>query len=164
MEGEGMTYTEQLKDPRWQRKRLEIMERADFTCEDCDATDITLHIHHGYYEKGFAPWEYPQESLHCLCEACHEKAQARLTAIHRLIGALDDLDLDRVLGYLQGLAHDTTTPVVLPAPFVLEGFSQALGVPAREIYHAARGKGRISGPALQRLYRHHNPVIEPREG
>lgn len=29
------TYYELLKDPRWQRKRLEVMQRANFECEDC---------------------------------------------------------------------------------------------------------------------------------
>ena len=30
IEMDKLAYKEQLKDPRWQKKRLEIMKRADF--------------------------------------------------------------------------------------------------------------------------------------
>ena len=32
-----------------------------------------LHIHHSFYRKGLEPWEYPNSSLHCLCEAHHKQ-------------------------------------------------------------------------------------------
>jgi 5-methylcytosine-specific restriction endonuclease McrA len=65
------TYWELLKDPRWQRKRLEVMERDGFACVYCDSAEKTLNVHHSYYERGNAPWEYPDSSLHTLCEDCH---------------------------------------------------------------------------------------------
>ena len=30
-----MNYSEQLKSPKWQKKRLEIMQRDKFTCQLC---------------------------------------------------------------------------------------------------------------------------------
>jgi hypothetical protein len=66
-----MTYWQQLQDPRWQRKRLEIFQRANFQCDQCGETLETLHIHHRYYQKGLMAWEYPNASLLCLCETCH---------------------------------------------------------------------------------------------
>lgn len=66
-----MTYSEKLKDPRWQRKRLEIMERDDFTCRDCGSRDKTLHVHHCHYDKG-EPWEARDDILLTLCADCHE--------------------------------------------------------------------------------------------
>lgn len=30
-----MTYSQKLRDPRWQKKRLEILERDSFTCQHC---------------------------------------------------------------------------------------------------------------------------------
>lgn len=65
------SYYEKLRDPRWQKKRLEIMERDGFTCRDCGSATNTLNVHHAYYEKGFDPWEYPDGSLKTLCELCH---------------------------------------------------------------------------------------------
>jgi hypothetical protein len=65
------TYSEKLKDPRWQRKRLEVLQRANFECMDCCAGDITLQVHHLYYVSGREPWEYPDFALRCLCSICH---------------------------------------------------------------------------------------------
>lgn len=52
-------YWQLLKDPRWQRKRLEVLNRANFACRECGGTDLTLHVHHRYYISGRKPWEYP---------------------------------------------------------------------------------------------------------
>lgn len=65
------TYWELLKDPRWQKKRLEVLNDANWTCEKCKSADKTLHVHHKLYEKGLKPWEYENELLQCLCETCH---------------------------------------------------------------------------------------------
>lgn len=64
------SYIEKLRDPRWQRKRLEIMQRDNFTCR-CGVKDRTLHVHHCFYEWGKEPWDYPDSSLVTLCEGCH---------------------------------------------------------------------------------------------
>lgn len=66
-----MTYSEKLKDPRWQRRRLEILERDGWKCRQCESEDRTLHVHHCYYIKGREPWEYAEELLFSLCENCH---------------------------------------------------------------------------------------------
>ena len=70
-----MSYQDKLKDPRWQKMRLEIMERDGFECRKCEAKDKTLHVHHLYYTKGVQPWEYKKEALLTLCEACHVEVE-----------------------------------------------------------------------------------------
>ena len=64
-------YAEKLRDPRWQKKRLEIFDRDDWTCQMCGDGGSTLHVHHRVYEKGKEPWEYDNSSLVTLCECCH---------------------------------------------------------------------------------------------
>lgn len=64
-------YSDKLKDPRWQRKRLEIMQRDNFQCQYCFAKDETLTVHHKYYESGKDPWEYPDDCYVTLCEFHH---------------------------------------------------------------------------------------------
>lgn len=66
-------YSEKLKDPRWQKKRLEVLQRNEFTCQECGSTEDTLHVHHRYYERGKNPWEYPDESMETLCFICHSR-------------------------------------------------------------------------------------------
>jgi hypothetical protein len=64
--------TELYKDPRWQKRRLEVFERDGWCCSICPNNDLTLHAHHLYYEEGLKPWEYPLEAIVTLCESCHE--------------------------------------------------------------------------------------------
>lgn len=66
-----MTYTDKLKDPRWQKRRLEIFQRDGFACVECNSKTETLHVHHRYYIGGRAPWEYPEFALVTLCAECH---------------------------------------------------------------------------------------------
>lgn len=66
------TYSKKLLNPAWQRKRLEILNRDEFTCQSCFDSETTLHVHHKYYERGRAPWDYPPEALVTLCVNCHD--------------------------------------------------------------------------------------------
>jgi len=70
----GTDYFDQLKDPRWQKKRLQILERDNWTCVNCGGTESTLHVHHGCYIRDRPPWEHPDDTLWTLCEECHEVA------------------------------------------------------------------------------------------
>lgn len=65
-------YFELLKHPNWQKKRLEILQRDNFTCKGCGDTDKTLNIHHKYYDFEIMPWEYTNNSLITLCDECHK--------------------------------------------------------------------------------------------
>lgn len=66
-------YKAKLLDPRWQKKRLKILERDNWSCQCCFDGENTLHIHHRYYLPDTEPWEYPDESLMTLCAECHEE-------------------------------------------------------------------------------------------
>ena len=63
-------YLEKLKDPRWQKRRLEIFERDNWTCQNCGNSESTLHVHHRWYAGN--PWEAPDRALVTLCENCHK--------------------------------------------------------------------------------------------
>lgn len=99
----GVSYYEQLRDPRWQRKRLEVMEAAGWACEKCGETAETFNVHHSYYEKGVMAWDYPNHSLHCLCETCHADAQETLRVLHQLIGHLTLGQIEELVGMAMGL-------------------------------------------------------------
>lgn len=66
-----MTYAEKLRNPRWQKKRLKIMERDKFKCVECGSGTTTLNVHHIRYIRGKYPWQYPNKLLVTLCEKCH---------------------------------------------------------------------------------------------
>jgi len=115
---EYVPMKEQYKDRRWQQKRLEIMQRDNWQCQRCYKSEgVSLNVHHSYYDKSRAPWEYPDDALHTWCEKCHEghyeamkkfqRFEARLSQqqtmglqslrVHNMLetlGTLADLSLD----------------------------------------------------------------------
>lgn len=79
-----MTYSQKLKDPRWQKKRLEILNRDAFTCTTCGDKESALHVHHSSYKGD--PWQAEDSELTTLCENCHELNHANdITVIKILI-------------------------------------------------------------------------------
>ena len=109
------TYAELLKDPRWQKKRLEVFERDGFTCQACNSKKETLNAHHLYYfhpknSKVIMPWDYPAEALITLCEKCHlAERNNRTEAEELLLAALKQTgwlasDLLRMADKIQSLA------------------------------------------------------------
>lgn len=64
---------DQYLHPNWQRMRLLIMMRDNFSCKKCGAKNKMLHIHHLKYVKDCYIWEVPPEYLITLCEKCHNK-------------------------------------------------------------------------------------------
>jgi hypothetical protein len=81
----AITYKESLEDPRWQKRRLEILSRDNFTCQKCFDSKHSVYVHHRAYVYGRAAWDHPDELLVTLCKKCHdaehknwEKEYARL--------------------------------------------------------------------------------------
>jgi hypothetical protein len=75
-------YSKKLQDPRWQKKRLEILDRDGFTCQMCMNDKEQLVVHHKRYLKGCEPWEYEPAYLITLCNSCHEKYHAKSDNTH----------------------------------------------------------------------------------
>lgn len=66
-----LTYSDKLKSPLWQRKRLQVYERDNWTCQLCSDDSTELHVHHISYEPGRQPWEYELDNFTTLCKHCH---------------------------------------------------------------------------------------------
>ena len=64
-------YSSILKNPKWQKRRLEIMQRDNFTCQCCFNKDEELTVHHKYYISGVKPWDYSDSCYVTLCGSCH---------------------------------------------------------------------------------------------
>jgi|SRR5450759_5112281 len=90
-------YSEKLRDPRWQKARLLVLERDGWACQLCFNTEATLHVHHKYYQPNVEPWDYPSEALVTLCEVCHDdETESRPEAERALLFEL------RRLGFFSG--------------------------------------------------------------
>lgn len=128
------SYIEKLRDPRWQRKRLEIMQRANFACEACESTEKTLNVHHKLYRKGADPWDYADHELACLCEDCHATETDVRKELDEALAVLDSSDFQRVAGFAQGLAllrrMDDSPETTLIVPSIENAVGVALSVRA----------------------------------
>jgi len=104
-------YSSQLRDQRWQRRRLEILEKDRFTCQHCGNEDIPdkLHVHHVYYERGLRPWEYPDKALISLCRECHESETFLRPTVNREMAVffrrLTAIEMERILKAVRRIAE-----------------------------------------------------------
>jgi len=146
---ERSSYSDLLKHPRWQKRRLEILERARFSCEECDVQDRTLHVHHTYYERKHAPWEYPDESLRCLCEECHQKTEGLRTLFNRQLGKAAT-DLSELYGFAVAMEmhHNPTQEIEIPDYATAQGVGYYFGLSAEEIIDALTEDHMITGVAI----------------
>ena len=96
-------YMARLQEPRWQRKRLQVLERAGWRCAGCGTGEVNLQVHHGYYERGLMPWEYPDESLYCVCDDCHERAEKRKAEAYRELGLIAPWHQEHAVSLLREL-------------------------------------------------------------
>lgn len=127
LRGSTMTYSEKLKDPRWQKRRLELLQQADWTCQNdrCGSKADTLHVHHLFYEKGIEPWEYEDYQYRILCENCHKKWHEEMEpAVHDLLENIACRSIDP--GTID------TIGAMLTSFYYCE---QRLGYPPEEIYY-----------------------------
>lgn len=71
-------YQRKLAHPDWQKKRLEILQRDNFQCKDCNSKEKELHIHHIYYLPNTEPQNYPDKAYITLCHECHQREEDKL--------------------------------------------------------------------------------------
>ncbi len=102
---EFIPYYEKLRDPRWQKRRLEIMQRDRFGCIDCGDSESTLNVHHCYYEKGLDPWEYDDDCLKTLCEHCHERRHSDQLELLQAMSRFTLKQIDCIIGFAKQLDH-----------------------------------------------------------
>jgi hypothetical protein len=138
-----MTYAEKLKDPRWQKRRLEVLKEAGWKCQACEATDKTLHVHHNFYRTRTHPWNYPDHALRVLCEDCHERAEGQRRLLAQCIeglheGQFSTNTVDAVIGFIKALKmqdarEDVNHAELLQTRPQAWGFARAYGGDERDL-------------------------------
>ena len=110
-------YSDKLKNPKWQKKRLEILNLRGFKCELCKNEEQELHVHHRFYIKGRKPWEYDNDVFQVLCSDCHEKEHSKKEKVVEVvperyvelidcIKSLHDSSVDDIVSFI-GSFHNT---------------------------------------------------------
>lgn len=116
------TYSDKLKDPRWQKRRLEIFERDGWMCQHCGENTEMLSVHHRFYINGKLPWEYDDKMLLTLCPSCHKFETEDIPVQKEMFfeNFLKAGFLSFVLGEI------TTTPIERFVPYPSEVFASMI--------------------------------------
>lgn len=141
-----LTYSEQLRHPNWQRKRLEALQRSDFTCERCDDKETTLNVHHRRYVKGRLAWEYDLSDLCVLCEPCHAVEHDERALIDWIIADACSFRgaeaISEAIGLLSGYfsALASLDPGIAHMGEESSGLHQEIGFAAAALFVGKRGR------------------------
>jgi hypothetical protein len=90
-------FFDQYKDPRWQKKRLEIMKRDEFQCQVCGDKERELNVHHRIYLKDQKIWDYENKHLITLCEDCHRMAHSERKELNLLLADIHEMFLSEYI-------------------------------------------------------------------
>jgi hypothetical protein len=102
-------FTDQYKNPLWQKRRLEMLERANYRCSCCQDDESQLHVHHGQYFTGRKLWEYADKELQVLCGTCHEEAHKHLERIKEIVSTVPADGLTELVALLAGYLDNANT-------------------------------------------------------
>ncbi len=139
------SYSEKLKDPRWQKKRLEVLEAGLWECGDCGEKDKTLNVHHCWYERGVEPWGYPDECYRVLCDVCHSVAEETRLRVLVLLASAPSYTTDLIIGLLEAEAAHCG-PRSFPSEDNFSSWDQVTGAELFRFYEVASrlARSRIS--------------------
>jgi hypothetical protein len=130
-------YQKKLLDPRWQKRRLEILKRDGWKCVNCGETEKSLHVHHKKYLAGYEPWDTPKKYLETLCGDCHKSAwETRAYFQTIVLDLVKPCDQRQVAGYIEGLLLADACPctaVEVRDYEHAEGIGAAYGLTAEEV-------------------------------
>jgi hypothetical protein len=139
-------YIELLKDPRWQKKRLQVMARDQWRCKFCWGETEMLSVHHRRYTG--RPWEAPDEDLVTLCERCHEATTALLKASKRVLEDMELADLTTAAAFLRSRSLAEDEGVIITSFNEADGVGAAFGVSPFAVERvAATNGGRVTRAA-----------------
>lgn len=105
-----MTYSDQLKSPKWQKRRLQVLESAGWKCCHCGKEDRQLQVHHGAYLRGVDLWDYPDEMFHVLCDKCHKRTSGHIETFMRWFGTLKPVEVFLLSDLLPDFHADWNCP------------------------------------------------------
>lgn len=105
-----IAWKDQYKHPMWQKRRLEALEAARYSCQRCGDEETTLHVHHKRYAKGRHIWEYDLSELSVLCEPCHGSAHVEKEMLQSVMSKLHPEGVSDVISLIAGYCNNVNGP------------------------------------------------------
>lgn len=72
-------YGDLLNCVEWKFKRMKILVRDKYRCQNCGAVELNNHVHHTYYLQDKFPWDIDDRALETLCFSCHKNKHQQVT-------------------------------------------------------------------------------------
>lgn len=89
-------YSKKFNDPRWLRKKADILLRDGGCCRYCKSADAHLQVRF-IAHRGIDPWEYPNEELETICVECSKLRAFQFDRLdHQLRILLQHISNDRL--------------------------------------------------------------------
>lgn len=131
-------FWDSYKRPEWQKRRLEVMSKAEFRCVDCGTGNATLNVHHAFYEKDRKPWEYADYALRCLCENCHKKRHGISDMARMTANLISMPEAERLCGYVEALfaSYEPGYTIRIRTRDHARGVADAIGLPSESVIDA----------------------------
>lgn len=146
MSKKKIDYLKQYKNPKWQKIRLEILQRDNFACQICGEDESELHVHHRNYIYGKNVWEYEYTDLITLCNECHQQEKLVMKdvlnqfvlGIKRTMFSSEIISLDASLAYMSHKSKYPNDVAINALCWILENnFDQRI----EEYFNAIKVKG-----------------------
>ena len=151
-------YAALLRDPRWQRKRLEILERDGWQCQACGDKTKTLHVHHNWYRNGADPWDYDGSCLTTLCEDCHETITKHGELFRATLSRMHPCFMEEARGYIDACVSMMTGAPIGPidpsSPMYTQGVSDFIHAPPEFVVLIADLIKKTQKPITFEILRH----------
>lgn len=96
-------YKSQYMHPKWQKRRLEMLESAGYQCQSCEDTEKTLHVHHKRYIKGRDVWDYADDDLEVLCADCHKHEHWQKDELNKMVSSMDSDQVSNLICLVAGM-------------------------------------------------------------
>ena len=141
------SYAEKLKDPRWQKKRLEVLNRDGWRCQCCEGQDLELHVHHAVYRRNADPWDYDNSELASLCKSCHANVERIIDDFRRMLPRSSPSKLSSiwaVILWLSTISDDEALVVNLATDAIDSNSKSLLASAAKLIYDAVKSTSACS--------------------
>lgn len=119
-----MEWKDQYKHPLWQKKRLEVLDSANYQCERCFDDESQLHVHHKHYIKGRKIWEYESSELVALCSSCHEQIHAEKDLLGQIAMAVCPEGYGEIIELVASFCSEVSGPASVDIGFDFSKSSQ----------------------------------------
>lgn len=78
-------YENKISRPEWKAFASQVRNARGRACESCKRGNVSLQVHHVFYDPAIEPWEYAMGDVVVLCSACHGEIHEQLKSFRRAV-------------------------------------------------------------------------------